>query len=86
MSKPLSSDTSLEAEKVQMEVLRRMPPWRKAMLVADAWETAKALSLAGLRTRHPEASEAELQRLFVRGVLGEAYPEQASSPAEEMPG
>jgi hypothetical protein len=34
-------DTDPAAEKVQLEIFRRMPAWRKVELVADAIETSR---------------------------------------------
>jgi hypothetical protein len=67
----LSLDTDPEAERVQLEILRRMPPWRKMELVDDAIQTSRALAMAGLRSRHPEATPEELQRRFFGLWLGE---------------
>jgi hypothetical protein len=67
----LSRDTTRAAEQAQLEVLRAMPAWRKLELVADGCETNRALVLAGLRSRHPSASEEELQRLLMGLVWGE---------------
>jgi hypothetical protein len=85
-SRPLCNDTSLTAERVQIEILRNMPPWRKALQVADDWDSAKALSLAGLRTRYPEASNADLHQHFVRLVLGEELYTQALAARKKKAG
>jgi hypothetical protein len=71
MGHPLSEDTSPEAERVQLDILRRLPPWRKVQMVADGWECSRELALAGLRQRHPEASELALQRRLARLMLGD---------------
>ena len=67
----LSRDTTRAAEKAQIEVLTEMPAWRKLELVADACETTRTLMIAGLRSRHPSASEDELQRLLMGLLWGE---------------
>jgi hypothetical protein len=67
----LSLDTDPEAEKVQLDILRRMPPWRKIQLVDEAIQTARLLAMAGLRDRHPNASPEELHRRFLGLWLGE---------------
>jgi len=65
-----SPDTSPEAERVLIELLRKAPAWRRLQLTDRMSNTARALSLAGLRTRHPKASEAELRRRFADLHLG----------------
>jgi len=72
MGNPLSEDTSSEAERIQLDILRRLPPWRKAQMVADGWECSRELAMAGLRRRHPEASEQALRRLLAWLMLGDA--------------
>ena len=76
----LSSDTDPEAERIQMEIYRRMPRWRKIELVVEANETARQLALAGLRARHPEASPEEIQRRLFGLLLGEELATEVYGP------
>jgi hypothetical protein len=55
----LSQDTDSETERIQIEIWRGMSPLQKARLVSDATRTAQELALAGIRQRHPAASERE---------------------------
>ncbi len=68
--KTQSRDTSPEAERVLIGLLRRVPAWRRLQLADQMSATVRQLSLAGLRTRHPAASEAELRRRFADLHLG----------------
>ncbi len=65
-----SPDTSPEAERVLIELLRRTPPWRRLQLADQMSRTARELSMAGLRMRFPGAGEAELRRRFADIHLG----------------
>ena len=56
----LARDTSPEAEEELLARLRAMAPWEKMALMSGLIRSAEELSLAGLRARHPEASEEEL--------------------------
>ena len=76
----LSSDTDPEAERVQMEIYRRMPAWRKIELIVGANETARQLALAGLRTRHPEAGPEEIRRRLFGLLLGEDLATEVYGP------
>jgi hypothetical protein len=76
----LSSDTDPEAEKVQMEIYRRMPRWRKIELVGEANETARQLALSGLQTRHPEPSPEEIQRRLFGLLLGQELATEVYGP------
>jgi len=79
----LSADTSRDAEAVQIELWRRMSPVEKARAITSASQAAQALSLAGIRLRHPGASERECQLRLAVLKLGSdlalrAYPEAAA--------
>ena len=67
----LARDTEMSAEKAQIRILKELPAWRKLELLGDACDTNRALLLAGLRSRFPEASDAELHRLLMGLVVGE---------------
>jgi hypothetical protein len=54
----LSSDTSLEAEQLQVRGLRQMPSWRKLALVGEMNQTVRTLARAGLRQRYPAETPA----------------------------
>jgi hypothetical protein len=69
--RPLS-DTSPEAEKVLIELYRRMPAWRKLRQVADLNQTLRLLALGDIRNRHPRADAREVKlRLASRWLSAE---------------
>ena len=69
VSTPLS-DTTPAAERLQIELMRQAPAWRKAYLVGQMTESVRLLALSGLRQRHPEATPAELHHLLADLWLG----------------
>ncbi|MHC4620420.1 MAG: hypothetical protein ACYTEQ_21950 [Planctomycetota bacterium] len=78
------SDTSPQAQKVQHEIYRRMPPVRKVQLIFDACRTGKLLAMAGLRQRHPSASDEEVWHMWARQHLGdELYNEVYGTATDE---
>jgi len=79
----LYPDTDPEAERVQMEIYRRMPSWRKFQLVEDANRASRALALAGLRSRHPAATSEEIWRRFLGLWLGEELATEVYGPLGE---
>jgi len=70
------TDTSPEARRVLYDLCRRMPLGRRLELAFDMCDTGKLLAIAGLRMRHPGASEEELNRLWARQHLGPELFEQ----------
>ena len=65
------SDTSPEAEAVLLTLLRQAPSWRKFKMVGDLNATVKQFALAGIRQRHPKATEREINRHLADLLLGE---------------
>ena len=62
----LASDTSVEAERMQVELWRRMSPLEKVRAVTEVSQAVQQLSLTGIRSRHPDATDQEcLLRLAV---------------------
>ena len=68
--KTLSRDTSSSAEKIQIEIIRRLPSWRKAALVSDLNNTVKAFARSGLEQRHPKATPEQIRRMLADLTLG----------------
>jgi hypothetical protein len=79
----LSRDTDPEAERVLVEIMRALPAWKKLALLDDACATARALALAGLRTRHPDASDDALRRMLMGLLLGEEIAARVWGPLGE---
>jgi hypothetical protein len=59
--RPQSPDTSLLAERIQIEAWQRMTPARKLELVGELMRAADELARAGVRARHPHADAREMR-------------------------
>ena len=70
LPKYTKSDTPPEVQRIHYEICRRVPVGRKIELTFSMCDSGRLLAIAGLRMRHPEASEQELQRLWARQHLG----------------
>ena len=78
----LTADSSPDAERVQVDLWRRMTALDKVRTVTSLTRTAQELALAGVRMRYPRASEREcLLRLAVLKIgprlAVRAYPDAA---------
>ena len=76
----LSRDTDADIERRQIASWRAASPAELARLVDDASQAVRALALAGLKARHPGATDRELVARFAAMTLGpelarRAYPE-----------
>ena len=70
--KPLSPDTSTDAQRMQFELLRRLSPSQKLALAFELTDALRDLILADLHHRFPEADDAEIRRRFIARVLPRA--------------
>jgi hypothetical protein len=67
----LSWDTSCEAERVQIELLRLASPQQKLEMIRGMQHAAASLTRQGLQRRHPAATQLELDRLQAELWLGQ---------------
>ena len=83
--KPISVDTSPEAQQVLLDLTRRTPVWRRLQLACELVQTTRLLMLADLRGRFPRADEDELRRRLIARMLPREQVVQAFGfdPAEE---
>jgi hypothetical protein len=58
-------------EALQIQLWRQASPTRKMHMLAQLNASVRILALAGLRSRYPNASEAELRRRLADLLLGE---------------
>jgi len=67
----LFPDTHPKMEALQFELWRTASPTRKMQMLAQLNQSARLLTLTGLRSQYPQASEAELRRRLAGLLLGE---------------
>ena len=65
------TDTHPKMEALQIELLRQVPGWRKLEMLVSLNAATRQLALIGLRKRHPNASDDEIQRRLADLLLGE---------------
>ena len=66
----LYSDTHPKAEAKQIELIRRMPAWKKLAIVDGLNNTVRTLALSGIKERNPNASPQEIHRALAELILG----------------
>ena len=77
MPTALPLDTELEARRVQVEIWRRMSAADKAAMVDRLSAEIRAPALAGIRQRHPEATDLEQQHYLAVLLHGAEVVEEA---------
>ncbi len=75
----LFSDTHPKMEALQIQLWRQASPTRKMNMVAQLNASARLLAQAGLRSRFPQASEAELRFKLAVLLLGDDLARKAYS-------
>ena len=74
--KSQSPDTCSEAEKVQVELIRKSSVFRRISKVRSLSQTAMYLSRRAIQRANPSLSERELDLAFVANHYGENLAEQ----------
>lgn len=75
-----SLDTTSHAEKIQVEIFRRMKPEMRLQAAIDLAQTSRKLVEQGVHMRHPDYGKDQVKLAAIRLMLGEdlflsAYPE-----------
>jgi hypothetical protein len=81
-----SMDTSPEAERVQIELVRKASPAKLFGLVRSLSETLIQMNRQTLRELHPEMSEEELALIFVELNYGKALADHVRADLERRKG
>jgi hypothetical protein len=79
----LFPDTRPEAEKVQIELLRQAPVWRKLEMVGQINEAVRTMALSGLKWRYPDEPAELIQRRLADLLLGKELAEKVYGPLVE---
>jgi hypothetical protein len=67
--KPLSPDTTPEAQRKHYELMRQLSPEQKLSMAFALTDATRELVLADLLYRFPNADEEEIKRRFIARVL-----------------
>jgi hypothetical protein len=67
--KPLSPDTTAEAQHKQYAMMRQLPGWKRLTLAFELTQATRNLVIADIRHRFAGASDEELRRRFISRVL-----------------
>jgi len=67
----IQTDTPKEILEIQYDLYRKMSPAKKIELVFDAYRTGQLLSMAGIRSQYPKASDDEVWHIWAKRHLGE---------------
>ena len=57
-------------EQMQIEVIRRMPSWKKIAVMDGLNEMVRTLAITGIKQRNPNATPAQVRRMLAELILG----------------
>lgn len=66
----MSRDTSPEAARIQVDVLRRMSPERRLQLAFEMSEMVRDLARARIRAHHPDFNDAQVHDELIWELYG----------------
>jgi hypothetical protein len=64
-------DTTLEAHRKQMEILRRLSPERRALISFELSDNVRQIAIDGIKRMHPEFTETQVKRELLRRIVGD---------------
>ena len=67
--KPLSPDTSPDAQRKHYELMRRLTPEKRLSMAFALTDTTRQLIVADLQHKYPQENAEELRRRFIARVL-----------------
>src|SRR3989442_1745477 len=78
------TDTSPEAERVLLEVYRKMPVGQKWLQLGEMYQDARLLHAVGMRLREPGATRKDIHKAWMIVNLGFMRTEMIREPASEI--
>jgi len=78
------NDTSADALKKQVELLRAAGPQKRMAIFCNLNDAAKAMSLRAIAKRHPHLKDREIRLKYVEVVYGKKLAEQVKRYLEDL--
>lgn len=67
---PYTTDTSVEAEAIQLELLRRMSPSDRITKMCNLSAILRRMAFDAIRRLHPDLDEADVRLKFIESTYG----------------
>ena len=81
---PIPADTTIEAVRKQFEILRRLDAEKRLKMAFELSENLRSIVEAGVRLRHPEYDEKQINRQVIRLIIGKALFKQIYPDVEKQ--
>jgi len=67
----ISPDTTPDAHRKQIEILRKLTPERLALISLELSDNVRQIAMEGIRRMHPEFTETRVRRELLRRMVGD---------------
>jgi hypothetical protein len=78
----IPADTTIEAARKQFEILRRLGPDARLEMAFEMSDNLRSIVESGVRFRHPDYDEQEIQKEVLRLMIGESLFKQVYPDTE----
>jgi hypothetical protein len=78
----IPADTTVEAAREQFEILRRLDAETRLKMAFELSDNLRSIVEAGVRLRHPQYDEQQINRQVIRLMIGEALFKQVYHDVE----
>jgi len=67
----IPADTTIEAARMQFEILRKMSPQKRALISFELSDNVRENAIAGIKKLHPDFTEAQIKMELLRRTVGD---------------
>ena len=78
----IPADTTIDAARKQFEILRRLDAETRLKMAFELSDNLRSIVEAGVRLRHPQYDEQQINRQVIRLMIGEALFKQVYPDVE----
>jgi len=64
-------DTTPDAHRKQIEILRKMSPERRAIVSFELSDNVRQIAIAGIKKQHPGFTDKQIRRELLRRMVGD---------------
>jgi len=67
----IPGDTTIEAARKQIEILRQMSPEKRALISFELSDNVRQIVIAGIRKLHPDFTDTQIKMELLRRTVGD---------------
>lgn len=66
----IPADTTPQAHKKQVEILRKMSPEKRALISFELSDNVRQNAIAGIKKQHPDFTDTQIAKELLRRIVG----------------